>query len=91
MAGIFRLFHHSAIQLPHHGKLEQAEKIFACKNNSTIYYVSDNTGNSNGGSDNLKAMHPRGHVIFYTENGDQTCTASSFGTTYPVRSYFYGF
>ena len=82
---------HSAIQLPHHGKLEQAEKIFAGKNNSTIYYVSDNTGNSNGGSDNLKAMHPRGHVIFYTENGDQTCTASSFGTTYPVRSYFYGF
>ena len=42
---------HSAIQLPHHGKLVQAEEIFDAKDNNTIYYVSDNTGDSNGGSD----------------------------------------
>ena len=82
---------HSAIQLPHHGKLDQAEKIFQLKDNNTIYYVSDNTGNSNGGSDKLRAAHPRGHVIFYTQNGDQICTADSFKATRPVHSYFYGF
>lgn len=82
---------HSAIQLPHHGKFDQAAQIFDNKNNSTIYYVSDNTGNTNGGSDKLKAAYPRGHVIFYTQDGDQTCTASSFQVTQPIRTYFCGF
>lgn len=42
------------IQLPHHGKAASAKKIFerVGQNNEIIYIVSDNTGNSNGGSDN---------------------------------------
>lgn len=79
---------HSAIQLPHHGKLEQAEDIFAAKDNNTIYYVSDNTGDSNGGSDDLRKKHPRGHAIFYTLNSDQLCTPSSFQTITSSRSYW---
>lgn len=81
---------HSAIQLPHHGKLDQAELIFDCKGNDTIYFVSDNTGDSNGGSDALRATHPRGYTIFYTLNSDQTCSMSSFLITQPTRSYFRG-
>lgn len=81
---------HSAIQLPHHGKLDQAEQIFDCNSNSTIYFVSDNTGDTKGGSDNLKAAHPRGHAIFYTMDGDQVCTSSSFQRTQYTRSYFAG-
>ena len=81
---------HNIIQLPHHGKLKQAEEIFAVKDNRTIYYVSDNTGNSNGGSDDLRREHPRGHVIYNTINGDQTCTFSTFSVTSSVGSYFWG-
>lgn len=57
------------IQLPHHGKIKQAEKIFEAKNgsNDTTYIVSDNTGESNGGSDNLPK---RGYDIKNTKNGD---------------------
>ena len=80
---------HSAIQLPHHGKLSQAEDIFAVKNNSTIYYVSDNTGNSNGGSDDLRKKYSKGRAIYYTLNGDVTCTSSSFQSTAPVGSYWW--
>ena len=79
---------HNAIQLPHHGKLSQAEDIFAVKDNSTIYYVSDNTGTSNGGSDDLRRMHPRGHVIYNTLDGDQEYTFPSFGVTSYTGSYF---
>lgn len=46
---------YDGIQLPHHGKYEQAKNIFD-KNDDreeVIYIVSDNTGNSNGGSDEL--------------------------------------
>ena len=82
---------HSAIQLPHHGKLEQAEDIFAEKDNNTIYFVSDNTGDSNGGSDNLKKTHPRGYAIYNTISGDQLCDAALFKVTSPIRSYFWGF
>ncbi len=44
------------IQLPHHGKPESADKMFnrADRNNGIIWIVSDNTGDSNGGSDNSK-------------------------------------
>lgn len=76
---------HSAIQLPHHGKKEQADQIFNEKDNNTIYYVSDNTGDSNGGSDKLPKC---GRVIYNTLNGDQTCTADSFLVTVPRGSYF---
>ena len=47
---------HNCIQLPHHGKCDQAEEIFKEKEDSiinTVYIISDNTGNSNGGSDSL--------------------------------------
>lgn len=81
---------HSAIQLPHHGKLDQAENIFSMKDNQTIYYVSDNTGNSNGGSDKLREKYPRGHVIYNTLNGEQVCTADSFRVTSVKGSYCWG-
>ena len=43
------------IQLPHHGKATLAEKIFerVYPSNNVTYIVSDNTGDSNGGSDDL--------------------------------------
>lgn len=46
---------YDAIQLPHHGKYNQAIKIFEENKGrkDVIYLVSDNTGNSNGGSDEL--------------------------------------
>ena len=81
---------HSIIQLPHHGKLEQAESIFNVKDNNTIYYVSDNTGNSNGGSDELMKKYPRGHVIYNTLRGDQVCTESSAGVTASHKTYLWG-
>ena len=79
---------HSAIQLPHHGKLEQAELIFNAKDNRTIYFVSDNTGNTNGGSIDLRAKHRHGHAIYYTLDKDQVCTFSSFNATQAIKSYF---
>lgn len=63
----------SYIQLPHHGKYEIAEKIFEFKDKSkrigTKYYVSDNTGTTNGGSDTLKTKD-YGRDVSYTTNGD---------------------
>lgn len=46
---------YKVIQLPHHGKKEIAEKIFDELDDvvDEVYIVSDNTGNSNGGSDKL--------------------------------------
>lgn len=79
---------HNLIQLPHHGKLKQAEDIFAIKGVDTVYYVSDNTGDSNGGSDDLRRKYPRGRAIHYTNDGDQTCTDASAMVTTPIRSYF---
>ena len=63
----------SYIQLPHHGKYEIAEKIFECKDShkhiGTKYYVSDNTGTTNGGSDTLKTKD-YGRDVTYTTDGD---------------------
>lgn len=55
------------VQLPHHGKSKQADKIFAkkCDQINTIYIVSDNTGNSNGGSDDLNTT---GHRVYNTKH-----------------------
>ena len=80
---------HNAIQLPHHGKLRQAEDIFAAKgkDNAVIYYVSDNTGDSNGGSDDLRKKYPRGHIILNTVDGDQECSFATFTTTSYTGSY----
>lgn len=78
------IINHTAIQLPHHGKPDQAKQIFENKDNSTIYFVSDNTGNTNGGSDNLQT---RGHVVFNTKNGDQICDIDKVSINEPKKSY----
>ena len=79
----------SLIQLPHHGKKEQADRIFEQKGSAGItYYVSDNTGNSNGGSDDLPV---RGYNIKNTLKGDQECSSNSVGLiNAPVHSYYRG-
>ncbi len=81
---------HNAIQLPHHGKLSQAEDIFAVKarDNSAIYFVSDNTGNSNGGSDDLRKKYPRGRLIYNTLDGDKKYTFSVFSAASYTSSFF---
>ena len=70
----------SHIQLPHHGKPALADKIFerVGQNNDMVYVVSDNTGNSVGGSDDLDA---RGRNIKNTKGGDVEIT------TYSTSSY----
>ncbi|CAG9357923.1 MBL fold metallo-hydrolase [Clostridium perfringens] len=73
-----KIYDYDAVQLPHHGKQKQAEKIFLKKSDqfNTIYIVSDNTGNTNGGSDNLNT---RGHRVLNTKNSPDICiTSSSF-------------
>lgn len=70
---------YDAIQLPHHGKYEQASKIFE-KNDGredVIYIVSDNTGNSNGGSDELM-KNCIGKKIENTQNGEINIDGNSF-------------
>lgn len=70
---------YDAIQLPHHGKPEQAEKIFQekMKQVSTIYVISDNTGNSKGGSDGLDTS---GHRVYSTKDGNVTINSATFST-----------
>lgn len=60
---------YDVIQLPHHGKVAQANKIFEAKSNTIddIYIVSDNTGGSNGGSDDLDTT---GHIVYNTKDTD---------------------
>ena len=83
---------HSAIQLPHHGKLDQAESIFQIKGHYASYFVSDNTGASNGGSADLRREHPSGYNIRYTNrDGDLVCDSSTFAAGMPRGSYFRGF
>ena len=74
------------IQLPHHGKAKQAEKIWEKKWNqiNDLYVVSDNTGNHNGGSDNLITV---GHRVLNTKDGksiqiDRSCFDSCSFKTY---------
>lgn len=74
---------YDVIQLPHHGKSEQAENIFENKSNDvrTIYIVSDNTGSTNGGSDDLKTT---GHIIHITKKeGDITINSTFFSDNNP--------
>lgn len=76
-----KVYTYDAVQLPHHGKQKQAEKIFEKKSNQikTIYIVSDNTGNTNGGSDNLNS---KGHIIFNTKNSsDITIDSTTFSSS----------
>lgn len=67
---------YSYIQLPHHGKPELADKIFdrAYPDALITYLVSDNTGDSNGGADDLNRT---GHNIKDTKDGDIIITESS--------------
>ena len=62
-----KLSTYSYIQLPHHGKADNAQEIFdrVGSNNDIFYLVSDNTGNSNGGSDDLSK---KGHQIKNTKD-----------------------
>ena len=65
------------IQLPHHGKACQADKIFAqkCDQIDTVYIVSDNTGNTNGGSNDLNTT---GHRVYNTKDYGNICLNTSF-------------
>lgn len=79
---------YDAIQLPHHGKYGQANEIFE-KNEGredVIYIVSDNTGNSNGGSDELMT-NCIGKKIKNTKNGEVNIDNNSFNT---VKAGSYG-
>lgn len=68
---------YTAIQLPHHGKYEHASKIIDDVDSlRTSFYVSDNTGDSNGGSDELM-KHRKGYRIFNTINGDLICSTNN--------------
>lgn len=57
----------NVIQLPHHGKASTADKVFdeLFGENEVVYLVSDNTGNTNGGSDKLNT---KGHIIMNTKD-----------------------
>lgn len=65
---------HNHIQLPHHGKEEQALKIWDINfgKNDKTYYVSDNTGNTNGGSD--KIYKKPGYKMKNTRDGQILCS-----------------
>lgn len=71
---------YDGIQLPHHGKDKQAGDIFAENNgrSSVLYLVSDNTGNSNGGSDNLYKLPTTGYRIKNTKDEEIIVNYSSF-------------
>lgn len=74
-----KLCDYKVIQLPHHGKAETAELIFDEKKTEfdTVYLVSDNTGNTNGGSDKLKKA---GKQIKSTINGDVSYPDNNYDT-----------
>ena len=79
-----KLKDYQVIQLPHHGKPDTAEKIFEAKSKEflTVYLVSDNTGTSNGGSDDLKKDGKR---IKNTIDGDITYPDISH-SPFPTRT-----
>lgn len=69
---------YDAIQLPHHGKPKQAEQIFEKKSDqiNSFYVISDNTGNTNGGSDKLDTT---GYRVYNTKyEGTITINNSNF-------------
>ena len=83
-----KITQYDLIQLPHHGKKQQAEEIFE-KNqgrNQVRYYISDNTGNSNGGSDDLETL---GHIVKNTKYDDdivldEANTITSYSNYYGI-------
>ena len=72
-----KLSEYDCIQLPHHGKVKQAEEIFESKKKQTgtLYIISDNTGSTNGGSDKLNT---KGYRTKNTKNGDILIDKNSF-------------
>lgn len=60
------------VQLPHHGKPETTEKIFEANGQRAVrYYISDNTGNSNGG---CQGNRYKGYFVKNTLfDGDFSC------------------
>lgn len=72
------------IQLPHHGKPTLADEIFkkVYPSNSVSYIVSDNTGNSNGGSTGL---NKRGKNVKNTKNDGDIDLTNSSNSTYTGR------
>ena len=63
-----KIIEYDLIQLPHHGKPEQANSIFDATTkrcHEIKYYISDNTGNTNGGSDDLET---KGHEVYNTKS-----------------------
>lgn len=80
-----KLEDYDVIQLPHHGKKDQAEQIFDAKveEPQTVYIVSDNTGTSNGGSDHLDERWAKGHIIWNTRKDDTfTISTLTLGKVY---------
>lgn len=83
-----KLSQYTFIQLPHHGKLEQANSIFEARGSAgVVYYVSDNTGDSNAGSDNLPES---GYDIFNTKDGEQVCDRATILRIAPVSTLYRG-
>lgn len=79
---------HDFIQLPHHGKPKTAEKIFEHNNqredrNEITYFVSDNTGNTNGGSEELNT---RGHKVKNTRTTTGDIEISSNNRNLNIKS-----
>lgn len=74
------------IQLPHHGKSVLAEEIFERVGSKydMVYLVSDNTGSSNGGSDDL-VHKAKGHIIKNTKiDGDVEFSSKSSKLNKPL-------
>ena len=68
---------YECVQLPHHGKVKQAEAIWEKKWNQTkhFYFISDNTGSTNGGSDKLDTT---GHRVYNTKNNTNIKITSAY-------------
>ena len=71
---------YDAVQLPHHGKNDQAQKIFEKKSGQifSVYVVSDNTGSTNGGSDNLVTT---GRRVYNTKSGQISINSMTFAAS----------
>ena len=81
------LYDFEIIQLAHHGKKEIAEKVFEELEDvvEETYIISDNTGNSNGGSDGLdtkgyKVLNTKDKGIISLNENSQIINKSNRGT-----------
>lgn len=73
-----KTINYDAIQLPHHGNNDMAQKVFEKneKRNDVLYIVSDNKGaDINGGSENLEV---KGHRIMNTKDDAFSINQNSF-------------